>query len=143
MRDLLAAGASTVQLPTETEWVRLVGGDAEQRYPWDNPKSGVTTDLAEIKRRANIDEAELNKTSPVGMYPQGRSWPHELHDLAGNVWEWTNSWYDKKETSWVLCGGSWHYSLRYAHVSIRDAYSSPHHRSNHVGFRLVAPVSVS
>ncbi len=32
--------------------------------------------------------------SPVGNYPDGASWCGTL-DMAGNVWEWVNDWYQR------------------------------------------------
>ncbi|MEI2611505.1 MAG: SUMF1/EgtB/PvdO family nonheme iron enzyme [Candidatus Promineifilaceae bacterium] len=77
--------------------MRLAGGDAANRYPWDKPGQPVTTDVAEITRRANVAEGGIGKTSPVSMFPQGASHPFALMDVAGNVWEWTNSWWDEKQ----------------------------------------------
>ena len=91
-----------VRLPTKTEWLRLAGGEREarqERYPWDVPGSRrVTRDEKErdaILAWANTRESGLGGTSPVAMYPLGESKPFGLWDLAGNVWEWTDSWYDE------------------------------------------------
>ena len=35
----------------------------------------------------------VGDTSQVNSYPNGAS-PYGVLDLAGNVWEWTNDWYD-------------------------------------------------
>jgi formylglycine-generating enzyme required for sulfatase activity len=63
----------------------------------------------------------VNDTTPVGRYPGGAS-PYGVLDMAGNVWEWVNDWYDENYYSVspvknpqgsvtgdrrVLRGGSW------------------------------------
>ena len=109
-------GSSTrVRLPTDAEWLRLAGGEREgkkERYPWDVPGSGRVTDERRgrdaILARANTAESGIGGTSPVAMYPLGESKPHGLWDVAGNVWEWIDSWYDKEQRGRVLRGGSWY-----------------------------------
>jgi serine/threonine protein kinase len=79
-----------VALPTEAQWEKAAAWDPQAQhhrlYPWgDQPP---TTDLA------NLSASGLNKTTPVGSYPDGASFYGAL-DLAGNVWEWVADWYDQ------------------------------------------------
>jgi formylglycine-generating enzyme required for sulfatase activity len=142
------AGAGLhIRLPTEDEWLRLAGGEREgreERYPWDVPGSGRVTDEEKerdaILARANTYESGIGGTSPVAMYPLGESKPFGLWDVAGNVWEWTDSRGDQEKKVRVVRGGSWYLYLRYARPSVRGG-DHPGDSSVSVGFRLVSPIN--
>jgi hypothetical protein len=68
------------RLPSEQEWEKASRGTKGLRWPWGNVFD---------ESRANVGQ---RKTSPVGEYPKGRN-AYGLYDMAGNVWEWTNTWY--------------------------------------------------
>ena len=91
----------------------------------------------------------VGDTSPVGSYPEGAS-PYGVLDLAGNVWEWTQSEYkpypyqadDGRENLdstnvRVLRGGAWDDGAFSARASLRldDVY--PTDAGNVVGFRCL------
>ena len=136
-----------LRLPTEAEGLRLAGGEKDgkkERYPWDGPRSGCVTEYeteegkAAILARANTRESGIGGTSPVAMYPLGESKPFGLADVAGNVWEWTDSWYDKEQSDRVVRGGSWYYGQDLARPSAR-LRNYPDDLD--LGFRLVSPIS--
>jgi len=135
--------ATLIRLPTDAEWLRLAGGEPEgkkERYPWDAPGSGRVTESTEaILARANTAESGIGGTSPVALYPLGASRPFGLWDVAGNVWEWTDSWYDADTGVRVVRGGSWGLNQRGARPSVRDGFDPVYSRD--LGFRLVSPIS--
>ncbi|MDZ7266267.1 MAG: SUMF1/EgtB/PvdO family nonheme iron enzyme [candidate division KSB1 bacterium] len=114
------------RLPTEQEWEWPAGG-GKREYPWGNEEPNDT--------RANYDE-KVGKTTPVGSYPAGAT-PEGLMDMAGNVWEWMENWYDKDEDWRALRGGSWRDSTVNLRCAARNGVN-PDGNWDSVGFRVVA-----
>jgi formylglycine-generating enzyme required for sulfatase activity/3',5'-cyclic AMP phosphodiesterase CpdA len=69
-------------LPDEHQWEAAAAGRKGREYPWGEWADG----------RCNSEEAGIEKTSAVGLFPAGDT-PEGICDLAGNVWEWTRSDY--------------------------------------------------
>ena len=114
------------RLPTEMQWEYAAVGKESRTYPWGEQKP--TSNLA------NYNNNE-GGTTPVGRYREGAT-PEGLYDMAGNVWEWTDSWYDDTCSDRVLRGGSWGDDAEYCRSAYRGDFS-PVHRNHDVGFRLV------
>jgi len=109
-RWLSAKTGTSIRLPTEWEWQQAAtGGDAQREYPWEGEWD---------PSRCNGGESRLNRTTAVGMYPQGATQQGVL-DMAGNVWEWCLNRYENPEQPEavridkgglrVIRGGSWNY----------------------------------
>ena len=105
------------RLPTEWEWeyaCRANCRDKDNRlslYHWPDDNKGD-----QLKDYAWYSGNSVNKTHPVGILKPNE---YELHDMLGNVWEWTESTYESGQVSRVLRGGSFVSVGRFASASYR------------------------
>lgn len=83
------------EIPTEAEWERAARGGLDGAvYAWGDEFTPGGTQMANTWQGQfpyhNTSEDGHEGTSPVGTYPTNG---YGLHDMAGNVWEWTSDWW--------------------------------------------------
>ena len=112
------------RLPGEHEWEKAARGTEGREYPWGNKFDAA---------KCNTADSQIGATTPVGKYRNGAS-PYGCLDMAGNVWEWMDDWYDDREEYRVLRGGSWYDFHGLARSAFRNYYL-PAGQFNVIGFR--------
>ena len=118
----LAALSGIVQSPEEVK--------AKEQ---DEAKVAIT---GETEKEVPVGKFKFGKTTRVTRYPNGIS-PVGCYDMAGNVWEWTSSWFDDEKTDRVLRGGSWNDDQNNARCANRNR-NHPNKRNNNIGFRCAS-----
>ena len=136
-----------VRLPSEAEWEKAARSEDGRWWPWgDGLPDGTRCHYnGQSQGVAPASQSVL----PVGSFPLGAS-AYGILDLAGNVWEWTNSLFrrypyqpnDGRESvtapgQRVVRGGSYNHDLRQIRCAARDGMAAGV-RDVYIGFRVVA-----
>jgi formylglycine-generating enzyme required for sulfatase activity len=131
------------RLPSEAEWEYAARAGTTTDFPW-----GDDVGQNRVNCRQCGTEWSGVGTAPVGSFQPN---PFGLHDVNGNVWEWTEDCWNPDHTGApkdirprtegdctfrVMKGGSWYYFARLA----RSPYRFRNHaqvKSYNIGLRVV------
>jgi formylglycine-generating enzyme required for sulfatase activity len=132
----------TYRLLSEAEWEYAARAGSRTAYAWGDE---IGAGLANCDRCGSAWDNK--QTAPAGSFPPNA---FGLHDMHGNVWEWTQDCYrdsyagaPANGSSWtraecktrVVRGGGWSDRPRYLRSAIRYG-DPPAYRGNYVGFRV-------
>ena len=127
------------RLPTEAEWEYAARAGSKTKFPWGDE---IDDDYLWYAGNSPREVPQVGKKKP-------NAWG--LHDMMGNVWEWTEDWLshdyyknspvknptgpEKRQSFRVIRGASWMIDQQYTRVTTRHGGMSDPTLSYWVGVR--------
>lgn len=120
------------RLCTEGEWEKACRGEQDLVFGYGNQ-------FGPDRCNTPYPEGETWKRrqgpAPSGAFA-GCTTPEGVHDLVGNVWEWTEGWYDNRLGWQVVRGGSWFHNANLARADGRyGRFLTADYHLDLIGFR--------
>jgi formylglycine-generating enzyme len=128
-------------LPSEAEWERAARGGRPGPLPpaeWAYGRGGkpIANTWQGVFPLLNTSDDGAKGIAPVGCYPPNG---YGLHDMIGNVWEWTSTSAGQGAAR-IIKGGSYLCAMNYCSNFHPAARQAEEHdlATSHVGFRTIS-----
>lgn len=114
------------RLPSEAEWEYAARGGLDTPYGWEGKAFDATKANCGVKGSADRALAVSRQGAWANSF--------DLHDMIGNVWEWTEGRIGLSDSR-VLRGGSWNFVPQFCRAAYRFGLE-PDNRNSFIGFRV-------